>query len=271
MEQRLILTDVDGTILPYGAPEVSQRTHRAFLTALEAGHVAGLVTGRAHAQTAAFFGGDERPVQSGVYTNGLSIYYQGEVLKSWSISVEEIEALVVAVKKIPHAGLVYFDGGTQPLLYAGTKEDLAVPMKKYADICIESPVLPKPAEKINAFIAGGVEEAYELAQVLMEAVPTLDLDVPQFGFTNIMPKGVNKGSSTLWLADYLGISPEDIFVFGDADNDLTSLKTVKNGVAVAGATKAAAVAARWHIGECADDAVAVAVEALAAGEFPFTE
>ena len=32
----------------------------------------------------------------------------------------------------------------------------------------------------------------------------------------------------------------------------------------------AAEAARWHIGACEDDAVAASIEALAAGEWPFT-
>lgn len=271
MPKYLILSDVDGTIMPYGKTCVSERTHQAFVSALEAGHVAGLCTGRAHEQTPPFFNNDERCIASGVFTNGLTIYHEGEVVQSWRISAEEIDALSEAVVKIPRAGLLYFEDGTKPLLYAGTKEDLAVPMKKYADICVESPNLHKAGEKVNTFIAGGAEEAAEMAQALMEAVPTLELDVPQPGFNNIMPKGVNKGSSMLWLANYLDIEPKNIFVFGDADNDLSMLRAIDNGVAVAGATPAAKEAAHWHIGECADDAVAQAIEALTAGGFPFVE
>jgi hydroxymethylpyrimidine pyrophosphatase-like HAD family hydrolase len=42
-----------------------------------------------------------------------------------------------------------------------------------------------------------------------------------------------------------------------------------NGVAVEGSAPDAAAAARWHIGRCEDEAVAAAIEALAAGEWPF--
>ena len=58
-------------------------------------------------------------------------------------------------------------------------------------------------------------------------------------------------------------------VFGDAGNDLSMLSHVPDSVAVANATPEAAAAARWHIGACADDAVADAVLALARGEWPF--
>ena len=84
-----------------------------------------------------------------------------------------------------------------------------------------------------------------------------------------MPAGWNKGAAALYLRDYLGVAPEDVFVFGDAENDLTMLTAVENSVAVANATPAAAAAARWHIGACEDLAVADAISALARGEFPF--
>ena len=58
-------------------------------------------------------------------------------------------------------------------------------------------------------------------------------------------------------------------VFGDAGNDLAMFDAVENAVAVANATPEAAVAARWHIGACADDAVAQIIEQVAAGEWPF--
>ena len=86
-----------------------------------------------------------------------------------------------------------------------------------------------------------------------------------------MPSGWNKGAAVLWLADYLGVASQDVFVFGDAENDLSMLRAVENSVAVANATPEAAAAARWHIGACEDFAVADAVEALASGGFPFTE
>jgi hydroxymethylpyrimidine pyrophosphatase-like HAD family hydrolase len=74
------------------------------------------------------------------------------------------------------------------------------------------------------------------------------------------------------LVKELGISLDEVCVFGDAENDLDVLQYVPNSVAMANATEAAAAAARWHIGPSADDAVAHAlldiVEASKTGGMP---
>ena len=73
-----------------------------------------------------------------------------------------------------------------------------------------------------------------------------------------------------YLRDALGINRDQVVVFGDAGNDVPMFTHVDWSVAVAGATDEASAAARFHIGRCEDDAVAVAIEALVAGEWPFT-
>lgn len=268
--QRLILTDVDDTILPKGEKRVSERTHQAFVKAVEAGHIVGVCTGRNIDYVAGFFDGDERCFANGIATNGLTIHLNGECVLKRTISPEQIAALAEAVAKIDHAGLVYFDG-TQPCIVAGVPDDLAYAFPAYAAKAEMRPVPSEPAVKVNAFISGDVDATRAMAETLKEAIPELDFDVPKPGFNNIMPAGWNKGTATLWLADHLGIDHEDIFTFGDAENDLTMLRAAPNSVAVANAMPIVTETARWHIGACEDDAVAIVIEALAAGEFPFTE
>lgn len=267
---KLILTDIDDTIMPRGTFKVSDRTHQAFLNAIEAGNYAGVVSGRAFEQLPPFFDNDERCVATGITTNGLTVYVEGECVLKHTVSPELLTKLTEAVEQLPNAGIIYFNGAS-PVIISGKAEDLLVTFPSYAKTASYGPIPDEPIVKCNAFIRGGIPEAQVLADCLSEAVPELDFDIPTPGYNNIMAKGVNKGSSTLWLANYLGIAPEDIFVFGDADNDLTMMSVVENSVAVANATENAAAAAHWHIGACKDDAVAIAIEALTAGEFPFTE
>jgi hypothetical protein len=99
----------------------------------------------------------------------------------------------------------------------------------------------------------------------------LDFDYPQPGYSNVMPTGWSKASGIRALVEAMGISMEQVVVFGDAGNDVPMFEAVPNSVAVANATDEAAAAARWHIGACEDDAVAEAIERLAAGEWPFVE
>lgn len=267
---KLILSDIDDTIMPRGTYSVSERTRRAFHSALGAGNYVGVVSGRAFEQLLPFFDNDERCVATGITTNGLTVYVDGECVLKHTVSPELLARLMEAVDQLPNAGVMYFKGAN-PVILRGKAENLLSNFPAYAKTATYGPLPEEPVVKCNAFIRGGFDEAQVLADFLSEAVPELDFDVPNPGYNNIMAKGVNKGSSVLWLADYLSISPEDIFVFGDADNDLTMMRAVKNSVAVANATPQAAATARWHIGECKDDAVAAVIEALVVGEFPFTE
>ena len=59
MPVKLILTDIDGTILPAGERAVSPRTVAAFHAAIDAGMLVGPASGRGYAWIPSFFGGDE--------------------------------------------------------------------------------------------------------------------------------------------------------------------------------------------------------------------
>ena len=184
----------------------------------------------------------------------------------------------------PHAGVVAFDGFT-PVLVSGSIADLRACFPSYGRTCRTTeeglPLgLPRFAcSKANVFLAArdgdgalvpaGERETRALVDELNEGVDNLDFDYPQPGFTNVMRAGWSKASGILALVDALGITVDDVVVFGDAGNDLAMFDVVPNSVAVANATPEAAAAARWHIGTCADESVADAVEALAAGDWPF--
>lgn len=265
---RLILSDIDRTILPFGMQSVPKRTREAMHEAVERGCAVGPCTGRSLAWASILFDGDDMCTSTCIATNGLQVYHAGEMVLEKAIPAECVQRMADVVSGIEHAGLVYFDDA-QPLLCAGTAEDLTVAFPRYGKICKPAGLPTHDVVKVNAFVAGDEERTYELARLLSAELPELDFDVPQVGFTNIMPAGWNKGAAALYLRDYLGVAPEDVFVFGDAENDLTMLTAVENSVAVANATPAAAAAARWHIGACEDLAVADAISALARGEFPF--
>ena len=95
---------------------------------------------------------------------------------------------------------------------------------------------------------------------------------------DILPAGWDKGCAALELARALGLTPDEVAVFGDSDNDLPMIDAVPNSVAVANANEAVTAGARWHFWApagthlAADDAVAGALHQIAAcaatGEMP---
>lgn len=270
MKAKLVLTDIDGTILPRGERVVSARTVAAFHAALDAGMVVGPASGRGYAWVPGFFDGDAACCATALATNGMQIYLHGEKVMEQTLPAAALERVRAIAAGTPAAGLVCFDDAT-PLLVAGTREDLTRAFPVYGERCVELGRLPDfDVVKANAFSGADEGAMAELVERLNAEVGALDVDRAMPTYSNIMPRGWNKGTAVTWLAERLGIGLDEVVVFGDADNDLPMFEAVPNSVAVAGATPRAAAAARWHIGACEDDAVASAIEALAAGEWPFS-
>jgi Cof subfamily protein (haloacid dehalogenase superfamily) len=65
----------------------------------------------------------------------------------------------------------------------------------------------------------------------------LDIDIIEsgFSFTEIVPRGVNKGSALKIVADMLEINTDDIIAFGDNENDIEMLQFAGTGVAMGNA------------------------------------
>ena len=269
MGVKLILTDIDGTVLPRGRSRVSDRTVSAFHAAMDAGIFVGPASGRGYSWIPDFFGGDTACCATALATNGLQVYLGGKLALERTLAPDALRELRAIVAETPRAGLVCFDDAT-PLLVEGSLDDLAAHFPAYAERCRVTSELPDfPVVKANVFTGAGEAAAAELVARLNAEVPALDVDRAMPTYSNVMPRGWNKGAAVAWMAERLGVGLDEVVVFGDADNDLSMFAAVEHSVAVAGATPEAAEAARWHIGACEDDAVAAAIEVLAAGEWPF--
>lgn len=267
---RLVLTDIDGTILPKGSREVSPRTVAAIHAALDADMLVGPASGRGYSWIPPFFGGDASCCATALATNGLQVYHEGRKVLERTLPRAALERLRGLVARTPGAGLLCFDGAT-PLLVEGTVDDLSRAFPAYAETCERvGEIPPFDVVKANVFVGTTPDVAAGLVARARDEVPELDVDRALPCFSNVMPHGWNKGAAIVWLCERLGIGLDEVVVFGDADNDLTMFSVVPHSVAVAGATPEAAAAARWHVGRCEDDAVAGAIESLAAGEWPFS-
>ena len=131
---RLILCDIDRTILPYGDTSVSPRTRAAFLAAREAGIACGVASGRGVDWIPPFFDGDAHCVETCVATNGNQVFLAGEKIREAEMSALLAPAAEV-VRNVERAGLIAFDGAT-PVLVEGTVEDLTGAFAAYGRACV---------------------------------------------------------------------------------------------------------------------------------------
>lgn len=271
---KLILTDIDGTILPKGQKVVSEHTRAAIRAAQDAGITVGVATGRAVSGVLPTFEGDTACVQTALATNGMQVYLDGELIHEEYLDHDELVNIADVVREVPGAGAICFGGPqvNEVYLVAGTVEDLAPVFPAYASKAKPADAVPDfPIVKSNVFINGDMSATQDLIALLREKVPGIGFNVPMAGFLNVVPLGYSKATGIDYLCEAMGITTDEVMVFGDGGNDLEMIEHVPNSVAVSNAAPEVLAAARYHIGACADEAVADVMLALAAGTDPFAE
>lgn len=115
-------------------------------------------------------------------------------------------------------------------------------------------VLARDICKINARVSDeGVERELKafLAEHGDQAV-NAPFSPVMFEITNV---GVNKGAALEWLAGYLGISLDEVAVYGDGGNDIAMLERFERAYATGNGSDSAKRAAGNVIGSCAFHAV----------------
>ena len=266
---RLILSDIDGTILPYDSRVVSERTRAAMHAAQAAGIHVGPASGRGFSYIPVSFDGDEACCATCLATNGMQVYLDGVLLCERLLPRESLVYMAHMLKDVPHTGLLCFEDGV-PLLVEGTVSDLEQSFKMYARTCRKVDSVPAhDIEKANVFVNGDMAKTQAVFDLLCARMKGVGFNIPMTGFLNVTPVGWSKASGIDVLCDALGIGIDQVVVFGDGGNDVEMLEHVPNSVAVADAAPEAARAAHWHIGRCEDESVAEVIESLAAGEWPF--
>ena len=94
-----------------------------------------------------------------------------------------------------------------------------------------------------------------------------DFEVVSSRYDNfeVMNKGVSKGSAVKILADYYGITREQIICIGDSENDLSMIKFAGLGVAMANGDDDVKEAASYVTDDNNSDGVAKAIEKFVLG------
>ncbi len=269
---KLILTDVDGTILPYGQRCISERTAKAMQACMDAGIHIGPASGRAMNGVEPAFGAYAYLCATGLATNGMQIYLDGELIYEAYLPYDQLAEVAAFCERHTDEGLglILFEDSKIHLL-SGSIEGLAQSFPSYAERVDYIDSLPSyPVVKANVFCPVDSEITATALQEIKREVPGLDFSMPLAGFLNMTPKGWNKGTAIDVMCDKLGISLDEVCCFGDAGNDIEMLAHVKYSVAVANATDELKEVANFHIGSVEDEAVAACLEQLAQGVIPFT-
>ena len=265
---KLVLSDMDNTLLPFGSHQVSDRARAAIAEVRAAGIQFGPATGRDYSELMRFFDGDDSCFSTGLLSNGKKVMVDGDIRRLSLVDNAALQRFADRVASRDDVFVTAYPFETtlaNPVYCIGVTQEVAeVWGRRFA---FEAHVADRvPDERLigGTFACSGTQaDLDELKAIGTELCPEFDFIQPVPNWVDIVPAGVNKGSSLDVLLDELGISSDEVLFFGDAENDLQIMEKVENSVAVANATPAAAAAARWHIGSSADDSVAAALEDVA--------
>ncbi len=259
----LIATDLDGTLVPNGAPGVSARSAAVLARADRAGVAVVFVTARPLRWMEHLWphvGGHGRAIVS----NGAVVY---DVPSRSVVRLEGIE---------PGAGLD---------IVASIRA--TAPAATFAIECLDGirvePDYDSPHELLEDTPRGGLEQVWDTTALKLlvrndrghttepeifhrqvsdavgdAAVCTWSMS----GLVEISAPGVTKSSALRWLAAELGVDREDVIAFGDMPNDVPMLRWAATSYAVEGAHPEVVAAADHRAPSCEEDGVAVIIEAL---------
>ncbi len=267
---KLILSDMDNTLIPIGSTRVSRRTIEAIHACLDAGIPFVPASGRNLVEAARFFGNDERCYQTAVFSNGQQVYLDGRLVFEKPLDDASLQEAERIVMRREGCQLISFrlEGGTDWV--GAAREDLlpifesTAPHKGHRRKTLADLTVVK-AGIINM---GDRNAELELLEELAAACPQLDFYNTTPHWLDVVPRGWSKAEAVRLFEERLGIGPEQICAFGDGENDIPLLERVGHPCAVANATDHVRKVARWHVGACADDGVACALERIACGLTP---
>ena len=271
---KLVLSDLDATLIWREDHVVTQFA----LDAIHALQAAGVhfvpCTGRIFRDLPRMFAGDEAACATAVTSNGQLVYLDGELVEKVPIDHDGLLAVMGRLHDVADSYLVVEYEGEKVAVDADLGFVLAHPDNFWSVEQVLASVPERPCYKANVRVVGSFERCQEVATELARALPELDFVCPMPGtpHIDITPHGFGKDHGGDFLMERLGLTPDEVCCFGDAENDLAVLRHYANSVAVANAVPVVRETARYHIGPADEESVARALldiaEATSAGRMP---
>ena len=228
---KLIASDLDGTLLPYGTTEPGPEVCGLINQLNEQGIRFAPASGRQLDNLRLLF----EPVKDQiayVCQNGAAAVADGKCLCFFPMEEELGREIVAEVKRFPELNVFvsrfdcsYVEKGRDDF-YRHVRDVVRLKTEMTEDM---NTVIPG-CSKISIFKESGTEDRLPYWQNRFADRCTVVSGGPQW--IDIMPKGVNKQTSMKVLLEYLGIRPEETMVFGDNLNDLEMLEAAGIGAAV---------------------------------------
>lgn len=275
MTIKLIVMDMDGTLLDDDHATVPVRNVTALRAAREKGIKLALASGRTWSilqDAVEQLGG----LDYAILANGAAIreVSSGEHIYENSFPNAQARALIRALEREDLPFEIYCHGRNylRPKDVDRLGEGLLSPqfakvyLKRGVELApdLTEALAGRSMEKINLFYAP--PERQEHLRAIAMATGPVEISKALARNMEFNFGGASKGAALTALAAHLGFGPEEVMAFGDANNDLTMLRWAYWSFAMDNAMPEAKAAARYHTASNHEAGVGQAVEKYVLGK-----
>lgn len=270
---KLVLTDIDGTILPAGTRHISARTMLAIRNLRKAGIGFGPSSGRERGALFQAFWGEMGLSDTSILANGKVVYVHGRLVREETLDRTETLHLLDVLHSLDDVLFNYFapnglDGHSErSYVVVGCPDEDFERVKAtrgFGSKRERTDTLPEDARllSVSIYVIGDPDRIDRVAKLLADECPGFDFLMSDGYTLDVAPRGVNKASALDLVCSKLGITRDEVLYLGDSDNDLAMMRAVPNSVCMGNGTDGAYEAARWCTGPSSADAVAAILESL---------
>ena len=274
MSIKLIFSDVDGTILPRGG-KISERTKQAVQQSVRQGVPFVICSGRWYVSAlpvARELGIDNCENAFMIIANGGAIVrMDGSIVKEWLTPYDEARAAYEIMKKYD----VMRNAFVRNAVYRVNTRAISKKPRGLDGYMGDSYKIVN--DDVEIFEREGLMNPYKLEAYGedLEMMAKLKQELLDAGYSvssayadnmEIMHGGFGKGTAVKWLAEHLGVKPEECMAVGDNTNDQSMLDAVGWPCAVENAVDSLKASAKIVTPPCDQDGVAQIIEKALRGE-----
>ncbi len=243
---KLILFDVDSTLIDHDTPRstIPKQTLKAVRLLREKGYHVGIATGRSYEHIKHIM--KVLKMDTAVCFGGHMVVYQNEIIHKQPLDRDETAKLLKRFRWSFYPVVCFDDDHIYVKDFFGRiKKELY----KKENTLVGEPHISKLTPMIKLNIKSPID--FYGMMIFKPKMKGLDdfekLDFNPWGHIGfeVYNKGVSKYWGIQYLADYLDVSMDDVYVFGDNYNDIHMLTHVKHSVAVGNGVQEAKDAASY--------------------------
>ncbi len=244
-DMKLLFFDIDGTLITDDERRhFPESAKEAIKQARANGHKAFINTGRVYVNV------DDKILEPGfdgvVCGCGSNIYADGKELLYQAYSAEKSKHIAMLCRRYDFRAIFEHKNHT-----AYDKALVGGDHRKILDYFIQMGItimddIEAPEfifDKLTVWFEPGNPYVQEFKETVKE---DFDCIIRDYNFIELVPKGYSKATGIKFLMDYYNVPIENVFVFGDSNNDLEMLKYVPNSIAMGVCSKEVAKVASYR-------------------------